>query len=116
MQIIVTKVLKIPTDTKYNHTDHPIAECAFVDGARTDVYNTCHVKIKKMTAGYYVFFYTAKFKKDQLCRKLNVVLHSPHDPKRYPLRRLDAKEFGSTFLETLERKNFLRSCQGSEYV
>ena len=80
MQLIVTKVINIPIEDKNNTTGKPIAECAFVDGAHTDIYNTCHVKIKKMTAGYYVFFYTAKFRRDQLCRKLNVVLHSPHDP------------------------------------
>jgi len=113
MQLIVTKVIKIPPNTGLNNTSEPIGECAYVDGIQSDIYNAVHVKIKKMTAGQYIFFYTAKFRKDQLCRKLNLVLHTPHVME---LKRLRAKDFGVTFLNNLERKNFLRSCQGSDFV
>jgi hypothetical protein len=113
MQLIATKVIKIPADSELNRTGKPIGECAFIDGVQSDIYNTVHLKIKKMTAGRYVFFYTAKFRRDQLCRKLNVVLHSKEGPE---FKRLRAKEFGIPFLNNLERKNFLRSCQGLDYV
>jgi len=63
--------------------------------------------VEKMTAGTYVFFYTGKFRREQLCRKLNVMLHCPFELK---MKRISAKQFGIPFLNNLERRNFLRSC------
>ena len=64
MQLIVTKAVKMPPNTGKNRTFKTIGECAYIDGKITDLYNTCHVKIDKMTAGRYVIFYTAKFRSD----------------------------------------------------
>jgi hypothetical protein len=50
-QLIVTKVIKIPPQSGGNHTDHPIGECTYIDGATSSMYNSVFVKINKMTAG-----------------------------------------------------------------
>lgn len=112
MQLVVCKVVKIPPNTGRNNTDRPVGECAYVDGCQSDLYNSVHLNIKKMTAGQYVFFYTAKFRKEQLCRKLNLILHAP---KELTLKRISAKDFGIPFLNDLERRNFLRQCEGDAY-
>lgn len=39
-------------------------ECAYIDGVTDDTYNSIKLKIDKMTAGKYIVFYTADFKKD----------------------------------------------------
>ena len=77
MQLIVTKVIKMPPHSGKNMSSEMIGECAFVDGVTQDMYNSCHLKINKMTAGTYIFFYTANFSKTQLCRRLNVILQCP---------------------------------------
>jgi hypothetical protein len=77
MTLIVTKVIKMPPKTGKNRSSRTLGECAYVDGVIADLYNTCHVKLKKMTAGRYIFFYSANFRRDQLCRKLNIVLNAP---------------------------------------
>jgi len=77
--IIVTKVLKIPPKTGKNSSAAISGECAYIDGVTSDLYNSVHLKIDKMTAGKYIVFYSAKFRKDQLCRKMNVVFYSPQD-------------------------------------
>ena len=64
MTLIVTKVIKIPPETGKNSTELVTGECAYIDGVVSDLYNTCHVKINKMTAGKYIAFYKANFKKE----------------------------------------------------
>ena len=109
MILIVTKVIPLDPGSAKNKSVFPRGECAYVDGVVQDLYNTCHVKIEKMTAGRYIFFYTAKFRKDQLCRKLNVIFNTSHDITEMKLTRISAKQFGSTFLADLERINLERS-------
>ena len=70
-------MLKIPPKTGKNSSAAISGECAYIDGVTSDLYNSVHLKIDKMTAGKYIVFYHAKFKKDQLCRKMNVVFYSP---------------------------------------
>ena len=77
MTFIVTKVLRVPQNKKSNDEEKITGECAYIDGVITDVYNTCHIKINKMTAGRYVVFYKAKFNSSQLCRRLNTIFYSP---------------------------------------
>ena len=62
-----------------------------------------------MTAGKYIIFYKANFRKDQLCRKLNIVFYSPQDVQD-SMMRVSAKNFGTHFLDDLERRNFKRQC------
>ena len=107
MQLICTKVVKIPPKTGENGSDEITGECAFIDGVTSDLYNSANLKIDKMTAGKYLIFYTAKFKKEQLCRKVNIIFYSPHE---VPLKRISAKTFGKPFLDDLERRNFKRQC------
>ena len=114
MQLIVTKAIKLPPHTGQNHTFKTLGECAYIDGTIEDLYNTCHVKIEKMTAGRYIFFYTAKFRRDQLCRKLNVILNCEHEHD-LKLTRISARKFGTTFLNRLERKNLERSWEEDKY-
>ena len=64
MQLIITKVIKMPPNTGKNLSNQMIGECAFVDGITQDMYNAVHIKINKMTAGQYIFFYTANFSKN----------------------------------------------------
>ena len=88
MQLIVTKVIKVPPKTGENKGDEIVTgECAFIDGITDDIYNSVNLKIDKMTAGKYIVFYTADFKKHQLCRRLNVIFYSPLNVK---LKRLSA--------------------------
>ena len=68
-----------------------------------DTYNSVKLKIDKMTAGKYIIFYAAKFRKERLCRRLNVIFYAPYEVK---LKRLSAKKFGSSFIDELERMNF----------
>jgi len=105
MQLIVTKVVKIPPKTGENQTELVTGECGYIDGLIADTYNCCHLKIDKMTAGRYIVFYTAKFKDSELCRKVNSIFYSPHQVK---LTRLSAKDFGTSFLNHLEHKNYKR--------
>ena len=58
-----------------------------------------------MSAGTYVAFYSANFKPDQLCRRLNTIFMSPH---QVPLKRISARRFGKEFLSDLERRNYKR--------
>jgi hypothetical protein len=53
----------MPPKTGENNSDSITSECAYVDGITSDLYNYCHLKIDKMTAGKYIIFYTAKFSK-----------------------------------------------------
>ena len=64
MQLIVTKVIKIPPKTGQQNAAEITGECAFIDGVTDDMYNACNLKIDKMSAGKYIIFYTAKFRKD----------------------------------------------------
>ena len=112
MQMIVTKVIKIPPNTGKNDSETMTGECAFVDGLIFDLYNACHLKIDKMTAGRYIVFYTAKYKPGQLCRKLNTILYCPY---QLEINRISAKKFGKTFLDDLERRNFMRNI-ADDYV
>ena len=104
MQMILTKVVKVPPKGVKKDTG-VTGECAFVEGGTGDLYNDLIVKIDKMTAGNYILFFTANFKPDQLCRRLNVIFHSPHEVK---MKRVSAKRFGMPFLADLERRNFKR--------
>ena len=113
MQLIVTKVLKQPARTGKNKSNFNKGECAFIDGTHCNLYNTIHTKINKMTAGSYIFFYTGNFREEQLCRKLNIVLHTPVENLK--IKRISARKFGKSFLNLLERENFLRSVAGEEY-
>lgn len=62
MQLIVTKVIKVPPNTGANQSDKiSSGECAYIDGVCDDLYNTCSLKIDKMTSGKYLVFYTANF-------------------------------------------------------
>lgn len=104
MQLIVTKVIKVPPKTGENQDNKIVTgECAFIDGITDDTYNSVKLKIDKMTAGKYIVFYTADFRKEQLCRRLNVILYAPYEVK---LKRLSARNFGSDFLNQLQRLNF----------
>lgn len=104
MQCIVTKVVKVPPKGMARK-DAVTGECAYIEGSTGDLYSDLNVKIDKMTAGNYIVFYTANFKTDELCRRLNIIFHSPHTVK---MKRVSAKRFGSSFLENLERRNFAR--------
>ena len=64
MQLIITKVVKIPPKTGNNNTEEVTGECAFIDGLVSDLYNSANLKIDKMTSGQYILFYTAKFRKN----------------------------------------------------
>ena len=106
MQLIVTKVIKIPPKTGENQGNKIVSgECAFIDGITDDTYNSVKLKIDKMTAGKYLVFYTAKFQKQQLCRRLNIIFYAPYEIK---LKRLSARKFGASYLEELQRMNFKR--------
>lgn len=61
MTMIVTKVLRVPPNKEGNDEEIITGECAYIDGVISDLYNTCHIKINKMTAGRYIVFYKAKF-------------------------------------------------------
>lgn len=92
-----------------------MAECAYVDGVLDDTYNTCAVRIDQMTAGKYFIFYTAKFNKDQLYRKLNVIMYGSDN---YEMKRISARMFSdsnSSFFEDLEYRNFRRLEKGANY-
>ena len=106
MHLILTKVVKIPPKTGENKSTGITGECAYIDGVVSDVYNSVHLRIDKMTAGSYIVFYTAKFKKEQLCRKLNTIFYCPHE---IDIKRISAKRFGQAFLNDLERRNLKRS-------
>ena len=106
MQLILTKVIKIPPKTGENHSTGITGECAYIDGQISDLYNSLHMKIDKMTAGTYIVFYTGNFRKEQLCRKMNTILYCPHEVK---IKRISAKRFGTGFLNDLERRNIKRS-------
>ena len=108
MQLIVCKVVKLPPRSEKNKTFKTKSELAFVDGVTQDLYNTCFVRINKMTSGRYIFFYTADFNKNQLCRKLNVILNCKSKDKNIQLTRVSARKFGAPFLKALERKNLER--------
>ena len=79
MTFIVAKVVKIPPKTGKNSGSTVTGECAYIDGISSDLYNCVNLKIDKMTSGKYLCFYTAKFGKDQLCRKLNTVFYAPYE-------------------------------------
>lgn len=65
MQLIVTKVIKVPPKTGENQDNKIVTgECAFIDGITDDTYNSVKLKIDKMTAGKYIVFYTADFRKE----------------------------------------------------
>ena len=76
MQLIVTKVLTRPP-SKDDDKSRVTGECAYVDGVTSDLYNNVHIRINKMTAGKYLIFYTAKFRKENLCRRLNSIVYTP---------------------------------------
>ena len=61
-----------------------------------------------MSSGTYVAFYTANFKADQLCRRLNLIFMSPHE---VTLKRISAKRFGKEFLQDLEKRNYRRNSE-----
>jgi hypothetical protein len=103
MQFIVTKVVKIPPKTGQNSSDRITGECAYIDGVTSDLYNCVSLRINKMTAGKYICFYKANFRKNELCRRLNTIFYSPYE---LPLKRISAKKFGADFLDELERRNF----------
>ena len=69
-----------------------------------------------MTAGRYIFFYTAKFRRDQLCRKLNVIVNCCSHDHDLKLKRISPKKFGTEFYEKLERKNLERSWKEDKYA
>ena len=103
-QLIVTKAIRTPVKSGEKETKLT-GECAFIDGVTSDLYNSVSLKIDKMTAGKYIVFYTAKFRKDQLCRKLNVIFYSKYQVE---LKRLSARKFGIGFLEEINRLNWQR--------
>ena len=94
----MTKVLTRPPQ-KDEDQSRVTGECAFVDGITSDLYNTVTLQIKKMTAGKYLIFYTAKFEKEHLCRKLNSIFYCPYEVK---LKRVSAQKFGNYFLEEIK--------------
>ena len=106
MQFIVTKSLRVPVKSGELETE-ATGECAYIDGVIGDLYNSVHLKIDKMTAGKYLCFYTAKFRKNQLCRKMNVIFYSKY---QIEMKRISARQFGSAFLDDLGRQNWQRSC------
>mmetsp|Transcript_24542 Transcript_24542/g.38062 ORF Transcript_24542/g.38062 Transcript_24542/m.38062 type:complete len:137 (-) Transcript_24542:11-421(-) len=110
--LIVTKVIKVPPQTGKNESELVTGECAYIDGTISDLYNTVNVKINKLTAGKYIVFYSAKFKKEQLCRKLNTIFYGP---EKVDMKRVSAKRFGKDFLEELEARNFKRNCLEGPY-
>ena len=112
MSLIVTKVLTRPPKDKDTEETRVTGECAFVDGITSDLYNNVHLKINKMTAGKYLVFYTAKFRKENLCRRLNTIFYSPFDIE---LKKRSARKFGDFFLAELTQKNFKRQCAGEEF-
>lgn len=104
MQFIVTKKLQKPAlADDEDQTPTTTGECAFIDGVTSDLYNSCTIKIDKMTAGKYLCFYTAKFGKKQLSRKINVIFYGKNEVK---MRRISAKQFGSGFFDEILRLNF----------
>ena len=105
MQMILTKVIKMPPMTGANTSDDITGECAYIDGVTSDLYNCMHLKINQLNAGKYIMFYTCAFKPDQLTRRLNTIMYAPIE---LPLKRISAREFGTTFLDDLERRNFNR--------
>ena len=64
MQLILTKIVKVPPKTGENKSTGITGECAYIDGRIDDLYNCIHMKVDKMTAGTYIVFYTAKFRKE----------------------------------------------------
>ena len=64
MQMILTKVIKMPPKTGENHSSDITGECAYIDGISSDLYNCMHLKINQMNAGKYIMFYTCAFKPD----------------------------------------------------
>ena len=106
MQFIVTKVLRVPVKSGEKETK-ATGECAFIDGVTSDLYNSVSLKIDKMTAGKYLCFYTAKFRKSQLCRKLNVIFYAKHQVE---MKRISARNFDSAFLDDIARLNWQRQC------
>lgn len=64
MTLIVAKVVKIPPKTGKNSSEKITGEVAYIDGISSDLYNSVNLRIDKMTAGKYLVFYTANFKKD----------------------------------------------------
>lgn len=104
MQFILTKILRVPVKADEQETK-TTGECAFIDGVTSDLYPSVHLKVDKMTAGKYLCFYTCKFKKNELCRKLNVIFYAKHEAK---MRRISARKFGSGFLDELARLNWQR--------
>ena len=106
MTFILTKVIKVPPKTGSNNSDMITGECAYIDGCISDLYNSMTLKVDKLTAGRYIAFYTAKFKKDQLCRRMNTIFYAPCEVK---LIRTPAKKFSKSFMEELENRNFKRS-------
>ena len=70
-----------------------------------------------MTAGKYLIFYTADFKKEHLCRKLNSIFYCPDfkKPNEVTLKRVSAKKFGNYFLDEIKQKNFKRKCAGDDF-
>ena len=105
MQMILTKVIKMPPKTGENHSSDITGECAYIDGISSELYNCMHLKINQMNAGKYIMFYTCAFKPDQLTRRLNTIMYAPLE---LPLTRISAQEFGSPFLDDLERRNYNR--------
>jgi hypothetical protein len=55
-------VIKVPP--KNGQIENVQGECAYIDGNIGDLYNNINVKIKDMSAGTYVVFYSANFKAD----------------------------------------------------
>lgn len=45
MQMILTKVIKMPPKTGANSSDDITGECAYIDGVTSDLYNCMHLKI-----------------------------------------------------------------------
>ena len=64
MQLILTKVIKVPPKTGQNTSEEITGECAYIDGVIDDLYNTTSLKVDKMTAGKYLIFYKANFSKE----------------------------------------------------
>ena len=61
MTLILCKLIKIPPKTGKNSSDKILSECAYIDGKTSDLYNSLHLRVNKMSAGKYLVLYTANF-------------------------------------------------------
>ena len=103
MEIILCKLIRYPPKTGKNTSDKVKSECAYIEGKSSDLYNSLHLRINKMSAGKYLVLYNAKFSEHHLTRKLNTIVYTPFELK---LKRISARKLGKFFVEDLERRNF----------